>query len=108
MNRLVSFLTFFLIASNHVVTAFAPTSFLSTAVYGATTRLYVAADAEESDLVARRIVVTGDVQGGYYRSCVLNEVRQGSSQNVSIVSRLTLCGPGRSVSTTRRDHVASR
>ena len=79
MNRLVSFLAFFLIASNHVVTAFAPTS-LSAAVHGATTRLYVTAGAEESDLVARRIVVTGDVQGGYYRSCVLNEVRHAALQ----------------------------
>jgi hypothetical protein len=30
-------------------------------------------DADE--IIARRIVVTGDVQGGYYRSCVRNEVR---------------------------------
>ena len=31
---------------------------------------------EETDVevVARRITVKGDVQGGYYRSCVLNEV----------------------------------
>lgn len=29
-----------------------------------------------NEVVARRIVVTGDVQGGYYRSCVLNEVRR--------------------------------
>lgn len=29
-------------------------------------------DADE--VVARRIIVKGDVQGGYYRSCVLNEV----------------------------------
>jgi acylphosphatase len=26
-----------------------------------------------SEIVARRIIVKGDVQGGYYRSCVLNE-----------------------------------
>ena len=31
--------------------------------------------AEDPDeIVARRIIVKGDVQGGYYRSCVLNEV----------------------------------
>ena len=30
---------------------------------------------EFSDMVARRIIVTGDVHGGYYRSCVKNEVR---------------------------------
>lgn len=40
--------------------------------------LSVAANGEHDDsgeIVARRIVVKGDVQGGYYRSCVLNEVR---------------------------------
>jgi hypothetical protein len=26
-------------------------------------------------IIARRIIVKGDVQGGYYRACVLNEVR---------------------------------
>ena len=30
---------------------------------------------DSAEIVARRIVVKGDVQGGYYRSCVLNEVR---------------------------------
>ena len=28
----------------------------------------------KNEIVARRIIVQGDVQGGYYRSCVLNEV----------------------------------
>ncbi|KAG7353709.1 acylphosphatase [Nitzschia inconspicua] len=28
---------------------------------------------DPNEIVARRIVVEGDVQGGYYRSCVLNE-----------------------------------
>jgi hypothetical protein len=33
-------------------------------------------NGDSSDaIVARRIVVKGDVQGGYYRTCVLNEVR---------------------------------
>lgn len=31
--------------------------------------------ADGDEVIARRIVVTGDVQGGYYRSCVRNEVR---------------------------------
>mmetsp|Transcript_26876 Transcript_26876/g.50320 ORF Transcript_26876/g.50320 Transcript_26876/m.50320 type:complete len:173 (-) Transcript_26876:160-678(-) len=31
------------------------------------------AENDPNEIVARRIVVTGDVQGGYYRSCVLNE-----------------------------------
>lgn len=30
---------------------------------------------EDSDIVGKRITVTGDVHGGYYRSCVANEVR---------------------------------
>jgi hypothetical protein len=29
---------------------------------------------KKNEIVARRIIVKGDVQGGYYRSCVLNEV----------------------------------
>jgi hypothetical protein len=32
-------------------------------------------DEDDNEIVARRIIVTGDVQGGYYRTCVLNEVR---------------------------------
>jgi hypothetical protein len=31
---------------------------------------------DASEIVARRIIVKGDVQGGYYRSCVRNEVRR--------------------------------
>lgn len=30
--------------------------------------------ADPNELVGKRITVTGDVQGGYYRSCVSNEV----------------------------------
>ncbi|KAL3775173.1 hypothetical protein HJC23_005762 [Cyclotella cryptica] len=33
-----------------------------------------AADLDPNEAIARRIVVTGDVCGGYYRSCVTNEV----------------------------------
>jgi hypothetical protein len=29
---------------------------------------------DPNEIVARRIIVKGDVQGGYYRACVLNEV----------------------------------
>jgi hypothetical protein len=39
-----------------------------------TTSLKVEADIDPDDIVARRIIVQGDVQGGYYRSCVKNEV----------------------------------
>jgi hypothetical protein len=31
---------------------------------------------DPSELVAKRITVVGDVQGGYYRACVKNEVSQ--------------------------------
>jgi acylphosphatase len=30
-------------------------------------------DGDDDEIVARRIIVKGDVQGGYYRACVLNE-----------------------------------
>uniref|UniRef100_A0A6V2PX56 Acylphosphatase-like domain-containing protein n=1 Tax=Ditylum brightwellii TaxID=49249 RepID=A0A6V2PX56_9STRA len=50
--------------------------------FGDRSRIYRMADgdadvgvADPNEMVARRIVVTGDVQGGYYRSCVANEVR---------------------------------
>ena len=33
-----------------------------------------AAIADDDEIIGRRIVVKGDVNGGYYRSCVLNEV----------------------------------
>ena len=33
---------------------------------------------DPDEIVARRIIVKGDVQGGYYRSCVLNEVGRRS------------------------------
>ena len=40
------------------------------------TVLYLASEhADDNEIVAKRIFVKGDVQGGYYRSCVLNEVR---------------------------------
>jgi hypothetical protein len=35
---------------------------------------YAAAGIDPNELIARRIVVVGDVDGGYYRSCVKNEV----------------------------------
>lgn len=42
-----------------------------------TTPLFMTSDVEQHDpneTVARRIIVTGDVNGGYYRTCVINEV----------------------------------
>ena len=36
---------------------------------------------DDSDFIAKRIIVTGPaVQGGYYRSCVLNEVCRDQSK----------------------------
>ncbi|KAL7515776.1 hypothetical protein ACHAWX_000850 [Stephanocyclus meneghinianus] len=34
------------------------------------------ADLYPNETIARRIVVTGDVNGGYYRSCVTNEAKR--------------------------------
>ncbi|KAL7476162.1 hypothetical protein ACHAW6_002043 [Cyclotella cf. meneghiniana] len=34
------------------------------------------ADLDPNETIARRIVVTGDVSGGYYRSCVTNEAKR--------------------------------
>lgn len=49
-------------------------AFHSTA-YSTQTSLYATSDggADQAELIARRIVVVGDVNGGYYRSCVKNE-----------------------------------
>ena len=33
-----------------------------------------AVTADPNEIIARRLIVTGDVDGGYYRSCVKNEV----------------------------------
>jgi hypothetical protein len=40
--------------------------------------------SDNDDYVAKRIIVKGDVQGGYYRSCVLNEVRQQKMGDIII------------------------
>lgn len=40
------------------------------------TVLFLADGADGADIVAKRIFVKGDVQGGYYRSCVKNEVSE--------------------------------
>ena len=37
-------------------------------------RTNLAAEVDNNEIVGRRILVKGDVNGGYYRSCVLNEV----------------------------------
>ena len=37
------------------------------------------ASSDPTEIIARKIVVTGDVQGGYLRACILNEVRKESN-----------------------------
>jgi hypothetical protein len=40
------------------------------------TQLRESTTADKDDIIAARIHVKGDVQGGYYRCCVVNEVRR--------------------------------
>mmetsp|Transcript_12206 Transcript_12206/g.14715 ORF Transcript_12206/g.14715 Transcript_12206/m.14715 type:complete len:147 (-) Transcript_12206:212-652(-) len=75
MNKFLSilFLVAVLACATTVTQAFvtAPTTFR------AQTNLYSSSDgaaaADPNEVVGRRIIVTGDVQGGYYRACVNNE-----------------------------------
>lgn len=52
-----------------------PTTIVASATVTTTTRLSAApaSDGDEDELVAKRLVVSGDVQGGYVRACVVNE-----------------------------------
>mmetsp|Transcript_11277 Transcript_11277/g.15800 ORF Transcript_11277/g.15800 Transcript_11277/m.15800 type:complete len:144 (+) Transcript_11277:116-547(+) len=72
MNKFLSILSLAVLACATTVTqAFvAPT----TLRFAANTKLYSSSDAADpNEVVGRRIIVTGDVQGGYYRACVNNE-----------------------------------
>ena len=42
-------------------------------------------EGDPSEVIAKRIIVTGDVQGGYYRACVKNEVRQDHNATSAVV-----------------------
>mmetsp|Transcript_7835 Transcript_7835/g.12262 ORF Transcript_7835/g.12262 Transcript_7835/m.12262 type:complete len:171 (-) Transcript_7835:250-762(-) len=73
--QISSFLTFLIVTTS---TWWSVASFTNTAtkvsagnVRHVATQIRMSSDG--SDLVARKIIVTGAVQGGYYRSCVLNE-----------------------------------
>jgi hypothetical protein len=44
---------------------------------------------DSSEVIARKIIVTGDVDGGYYRSCVKNEVCVFCSVLINISYSLT-------------------
>ena len=59
---------------NNAVTAFAVAPSIQSTSPLPRTIVRAGGDDDEPDLVAKRIIVSGDVQGGYYRSCVLNEV----------------------------------
>lgn len=55
--------------------AFVPLASQQTVAFS--TRCFMSDDSQNddpNDIIAKRIIVTGDVQGGYYRSCILNEV----------------------------------
>ena len=55
-----------------------------------TTLQFLAPENAEDDIVAKRIVVKGDVQGGYYRSCVLNEVSTETLKGSEVKARRRL------------------
>jgi len=82
MNRfLASFLTFFITASSTwwIAASFTavqtrlPSQCIGYDVEQTKTVLFMSSNDDDSDLIARKIIVSGDVQGGYYRSCVANE-----------------------------------
>ena len=78
MNRTSLFLALILsVSSTWFAGAFQPVSLLSQPIKFPIRTYVTQSDGsmDGSDLVARRIIVTGDVNGGYYRSCVKNEVR---------------------------------
>jgi hypothetical protein len=70
MKMPIALLVSLLIALSH---AFVPISI------GRTSRSHTQLQAEsinKDEIIAARLFVKGDVQGGYYRCCVVNEVRQ--------------------------------
>ena len=77
MNRVQAILALILTLTVSLTAGFAPNRSFTTRLSFQHHEL-AATDgksAADSEVIARRIIVTGDVQGGYYRSCVLNEVR---------------------------------
>jgi hypothetical protein len=67
-------------ATSSVVEAFAMVPTTPTMTGSVPRSLVVVSEAngdehDASEVIARRITLKGAVQGGYYRSCVLNEVR---------------------------------
>lgn len=83
MNRLVMVLRMMLLLkSSWLAISFSPlpqqhAKHLSTQLFSG--------DDADSEIVARRIIVNGDVQGGYYRACVKNEVRVVSTRQMNLL-----------------------
>jgi hypothetical protein len=78
MNRLFSFLVLLVGMIGMIATtqAFVPHQLSTTSRMAAIRAESInGVTTDPDEIVARRITVKGDVQGGYYRSCVLNEVR---------------------------------
>lgn len=65
-------LVFLIFSSSPLVNAFVSPKCPSQPAFS-TRILAESTDVDPNEIVARRIVVEGDVQGGYYRSCVRNE-----------------------------------
>lgn len=80
MSRSLLTLLFVLVGvfTVHGFVPVSPTRTCGIPLYSATS------EANPNEIVARRIIVTGNVQGGYYRSCVLNEVRSLTEESYCI------------------------
>jgi hypothetical protein len=79
MLRFLFCLALMVLGGSH---AFTPSPAFSTRGVRVASSLLPAATASDAssagqdvkEVIARRLIVTGNVQGGYYRSCVKNEV----------------------------------
>jgi hypothetical protein len=74
MNRLFSLLLLLALTTVRGFVSCHPTSTVGPSLQAATSKEAEGTAVDPNETVARRIIVKGDVQGGYYRSCVLNEV----------------------------------
>ena len=72
--QLLAVVIWMVAAPNNAVTSFCFVPTTHGSHFTSRTSIKAGGDQDEPDIVAKRIIVTGDVQGGYYRSCVLNEV----------------------------------
>ena len=93
MKQFFSFLILFLAvaAAPPSVQAFTPFQTTSSSV-GRRSTTHLCAESDPNEIVARRIIVKGDVQGGYYRACVNNEVSEKQKLNKN--KALSICDKG--------------